>query len=239
MAYDTEEAGHADTGLGSLNRVSTGAMRHQVRETLRQAILDGTLKPGERLVESALARQLGVSETPVREAIRELENAGLVITYPHRATFVRTYTREELSEMYSLRAHLERLAVRLAISRLSPEDHAQLQALVEEMLAYAQEGDVAAIVEADVSFHAYVVERSGHALLARTWRSINPPNSTSVTVVTLAERPLEFHAERHKQLLDVLHSSDVNRAEDVFERHILDVSTEVLGHIHDDGSAGT
>lgn len=212
-------------------------MRHQVRETLRKAILDGTLKPGERLVESALARQLGVSETPVREAIRELENAGLVVTYPHRATYVRAYKREELSEMYSLRAHLERLAVRLAVPRLRPEDQAQLQELVEEILARAQEGDVAAMVEADVSFHAYVVERSGHALLARTWRSVFPPKSTSMTVVILAEIPLESHAERHKQLLGALQSGDVGYAEDVFERHILKVSTEVLGRIPDDGSA--
>ncbi len=220
--------------IAGLSKVSSGAMRHHVRESLRRAILTGLLKPGDRLVEAVLAKQLGVSQTPVREAIRELENAGLVVTYPHRATFVRKYTRRELAEMYSLRAYLERLAVRLAMPLLTSEDFCQLQRLIDLMVERADSGDIAGMIETDVEFHAHIIRRSGHDLLFRTWQSVNPPNSTYVTVVTLAERGPMYIAQRHPPLLDLLRSGDLTLAEEAMERHISQIGEEVLGRITED-----
>jgi DNA-binding GntR family transcriptional regulator len=222
------------TGRG-LARVSTASIRQQVREALRNAIFAGVLKPGDRLVEAAIAREMGVSQTPVREAIRELENAGLVVSHPHRATFVRKYTRREMAEMYSLRAYLERLAVRLALPRLTDEDFQHLQDLIDRMVELAEAGDTAGMVEADVAFHAHIVRSSGHRLLLRTWEAVSPPNSTYFTVVALAERGLSYIAQRHPALLRAIRSRDVGVAEEAIERHISNVGAEALRLIPDDG----
>src|SRR5438132_1176243 len=99
-----------------------GALRDDVRRYLRHAIMRGALKPGEKIVESHVARALGVSQAPVREALRELEQLGLVVNHSRRGTFVRQITPHDAWELYTLRAELEVLAARLALPQLTPAD---------------------------------------------------------------------------------------------------------------------
>ena len=128
-------------------------LRDVVFNTLRQAILRGELKPGERLMEIQLANKLGVSRTPIREAIRKLELEGLVLMIPRRGAEVAEITEKSLRDVLEVRAALEELAVDLACDRISPEDIENLKEAAKEFEAALQGGDVTEYAEADVKFH--------------------------------------------------------------------------------------
>ena len=128
-------------------------LRDVVFNTLRQAILRGELKPGERLMEIQLANKLGVSRTPIREAIRKLELEGLVLMIPRRGAEVAEITEKSLRDVLEVRAALEELAVDLACDRISAEDIQNLKEAAKEFEAALQGGDVTEYAEADVKFH--------------------------------------------------------------------------------------
>ncbi len=128
-------------------------LRDVVFNTLRQAILRGELKPGERLMEIQLANKLGVSRTPIREAIRKLELEGLVLMIPRRGAEVAEITEKSLRDVLEVRDALEVLAVDLACDRISSEDIERLKEAAKEFEVALQGGDVTEYAEADVKFH--------------------------------------------------------------------------------------
>ena len=128
-------------------------LRDVVFNTLRQAILRGELKPGERLMEIQLADKLGVSRTPIREAIRKLELEGLVLMIPRRGAEVAEITEKSLRDVLEVRGALEELAVELACDRITEEGIEQLKVAAKEFEQALQSGDVTTYAEADVKFH--------------------------------------------------------------------------------------
>lgn len=214
--------------LKHVDRVPRTSYRMVVRDRLRDAILSGELRPGEHLNEVAIAARFGVSATPVREAFRELEQSGLIVVMPHRGAVVRSLTRQDLAEMYSLRAHLERLAIHLARPSLTDEDFAHLAELIERMRHTAQRDDVTQMVEVDVAFHRHIVRASGHQLLLKTWEQIHPSQWTYITVRVLAAKGPLYIAERHWPLLDVLRTGTPAAAEDAMADHIDAIGVEAL-----------
>ncbi len=128
-------------------------LRDVVFNTLRQAILRGELKPGERLMEIQLANKLGVSRTPVREAIRKLELEGLVLMIPRKGAEVAEITEKSLKDVLEVRKALEELAVQLACDRITEEDIEELRTAGEDFKKVLQSKDITEIAEADVRFH--------------------------------------------------------------------------------------
>ncbi len=128
-------------------------LRDVVFNTLRQAILRGELKPGERLMEIKLADKLGVSRTPIREAIRKLELEGLVLMIPRRGAVVAEITEKSLRDVLEVRKALEELSVELACDRITEEDIEKLKVAAKAFEATLQSGDVTEYAEADVRFH--------------------------------------------------------------------------------------
>ena len=128
-------------------------LRDVVFNTLRQAILRGELKPGERLMEIQLANKLGVSRTPIREAIRKLELEGLVLMIPRRGAVVAEITEKSLHDVLEVRGALEELAVDLACDRITEEDIERLREAAKEFEEVSKNDDVTALAEADVKFH--------------------------------------------------------------------------------------
>ena len=128
-------------------------LRDVVFNTLRQAILRGELKPGERLMEIQLANKLGVSRTPIREAIRKLELEGLVLMIPRRGAEVAEITEKSLCDVLEVRSALEILAVELACERISEQDVDKLREAAKEFEEVSKSEDVTALAEADVKFH--------------------------------------------------------------------------------------
>lgn len=131
-------------------------LRDVVFQNIRQAILRGELKPGERLMEIALANQLGVSRTPVREAIRMLELEGLVIMVPRKGAQVAQITEQDLNDVLEVRLGLEELAVRIACERMTQEELDELYLAVMEFEKQIDEEDLAVLAEADMKVHEVI-----------------------------------------------------------------------------------
>lgn len=204
------------------------ALRHEVRNHLRNQIFEGTLQPGVRIVESRLARELGISQTPVREALRELEQMGLVVSYPNRGSSVRKIEPSDADEMYTLRAHLEAMAITLALPRLTDDDLNTLDRLIDEMVAAGEKDDPELLTERDTQFHEFILERSGHGLLLRTWQGISPLNWTMMTVIRLKDRNLRELAERHRPIVEALRARDAEEAVRTIREHVLVLGERVV-----------
>jgi DNA-binding GntR family transcriptional regulator len=189
--------------------------------------MQGELKPGEQIVESRLARQLGISQAPVREALRELEQMGLVVNHMRRGTFVRELTAQDAWEMYTLRAQLESMAARLALPHLTDADMDEMERLIEAMVEAGRTGNAEELTSADAHFHEFLCERSGHKLLMRMWRSIHPLNWTQLTVAVL-HRDLVELAERHRDIVDALRTRDAEAVDRAVQHHLLAVGEQVV-----------
>lgn len=224
----TQAASHAASPAAPVPFRVSPALRHDVLNHLRNLIFDGTLQPGDRIVESRLARELGISQTPVREALRELERMGLVVSYPNRGSSVRTIEPADADEMYTLRAHLESMAITLMLNHLTDDDLVVLDQLIADMVAAAADNDPERLTERDVQFHEYILERSGHRLLLQTWRDISPLNWTMMTVLRLKDRNLTELAERHRPIVEALRLRDSERAVTAIQEHVLVLRDKVV-----------
>jgi DNA-binding GntR family transcriptional regulator len=207
------------------------ALRVDVRESLTQAIARGHFKPGERIVESRVARELGVSQATIREALRELEATGLVDYSTNRGCVVRKLERSDIDEMYEMRALLEGEAAGRAAGRLTPADVAELDALVDEMVELAQAGETTAMIERDVHFHRLICEAADHRLLLRLWLAINPAIWTQLAVLGVLRLPPEMIAQRHRAVVDALRSGDPAVARAVMANHLLELSELADGNL--------
>lgn len=199
---------------------------------LRDAILNGRLAPGDRIVEAEIARQMAISRAPIREAIRKLERDGLVEYQPRRGTVVVRLSREEVRDAYNLRAHLEGYAARLAAIQATEEELANLENLIDQMHDFAIHDDLRGLLAADVAFHAQICQASGSKRVYRLWDSLNPHSWTLLTSLKAAYSLTEI-ADRHRPVLDALRARDADCAETVLRRHILDLAENVLAHIDD------
>lgn len=137
-------------------------LRDVVFQTLRQAILKGDLKPGERLMEIQLANKLGVSRTPIREAIRKLELEGLVLMIPRKGAEVAEITEKSLRDVLEVREALEVLAVQLACDKMTTEGVEELKVAADEFEKVLKTGDITIIAEADVRFHDIIYSATGN-----------------------------------------------------------------------------
>ena len=198
-------------------------LRDEVRERLMEDILSGRLQPGERIVETRVAKELGLSQTPVREALRDLELLGFVVTSAFRGATVRRVSPEDWAEIYPIRAALEGVAARAAAARISDEDVYRLRGLVEAMRSASQRGDKHATISADIEFHSHIVELSGNRVLKQLWQSLRLATTTFLTV-SVTHRPLQELAERHTVVLEALISRDGAAAEAAMRSHISDLA---------------
>ena len=148
----------------TLNMDAYLPLRDVVFNTLREAILKGELKPGERLMELQLAAKLGVSRTPIREAIRMLEQEGLAVTIPRKGAEVAEITEKNLRDVLEVRCALEELAVQLACDRMDEEGVRELRAAAETFESILNSDDITQIAQADVAFHDIIYAATDNRL---------------------------------------------------------------------------
>jgi DNA-binding GntR family transcriptional regulator len=151
---------------------------------------------------------------------------GLVVNQARRGTFVRELSAQDAWEVYSLRAHLETMAARLAVERATHDDLDRMAELMQAMLEAAHREDEEGFIRADAGFHELLCEMSGHKLLLRVWRSIHPLNWTQLSVATLKRGLVEL-AERHSEILEALRARDADAVERAVQQHVLSVGEEV------------
>jgi DNA-binding GntR family transcriptional regulator len=199
------------------------ALRADVREAIVNALLGGEFAPGDRIVETRVAKQLGVSQSTVREALREIEQLGMVVSVPNRGVLVRPLTRRDVLEMYDMRALLEGFAARRAVELLTEADLAALSGMVDEMIRLGDAGDVREMIARDVAFHSRICRAANHGLLGRLWSAVNPHLWTYLAVRGLLDLPAGAVARRHEEVVAALASRDPDLAEQAMRTHLLEL----------------
>jgi len=228
---------HAAVAFPEVNAHLERTLAGQVYQTIRQALLKGSLALGGRLSEREIAESLRVSRTPVREALRQLERDGLVINEPQRGTFVRTFTEREASEVYDLRALLECYAVRRVAEAADAPDLACLQAAVEGGRAAMDNRHLGEAMTSNDAFHSTLIRLARHDLLLEEWRRV------WAAVVLLrscgwyhnAWRAVEAVPE-HQAIYEALVRRDAEAAAELMDRHIRRAWHEVEGYLVEQAS---
>lgn len=199
------------------------SLRQQVAHTLRELIITGQLQPGDRLREEEISQQMKISRGPVREALRQLEQEGLVVSFPHRGTEVVGVSEEEVREiLIPIRLTLERFAWQHALGKLTEADFAELSQLVEEMQTLGEAGDLAGVVDADVRFHERILDRSQQPHCRQIWHTISPRVRAYFFRCGPKHESLMEVAQEHQELLDALREHDIDTVFDVLDKHICD-----------------
>lgn len=205
------------------NNMSRLMLSDQVKTIIVEAILNGELKAGERVAEKVLSEKLGVSQSPVRDAVRELCLMGFLQSEPYKGASVRSFTPKELQEVYLVRASLESLGARLAAARLTEQDTQTLREILDAMIGAAQAGDTKKMTRLDNTFHEAIMAMSGNSLLQQLWKTLQFGLWTMVTVA-MSQHDLEYLARRHEEIFEAVTSGDPYKAMIAMQHHI-----EVLG----------
>ncbi len=209
-------------------------LRDVVFNTLRQAILTGELKPGERLMEIHLANRLGVSRTPIREAIRMLELEGLVTMIPRKGAEVSRISRQDISDVLEVRGSLDTLAVELACKRITEEELEELKEASENFKTAVRTGDLTDVAQADVAFHDRIVASSKNKRLVQM-------------VNNLAERVYRYRLEyikgtknhdnlirEHEQILHYITQRDASHAKEAILLHVNNQEKAIISQLCED-----
>ncbi len=203
--------------------VSRSVLADQVHGRLLEAILSGRYPPDSRIVQTKVARELGTSQAPVREALRALEAIGIVEISPFRGARVRRPGRQEILEAYVVRSALETLAARLAVPRMSDAEIAELADLGDAMGAAARAGDGQGVAKADAMFHGRIVEIADNQTLLKTWRGLQPYSRTHLSLMVAGADPT-WSAHLHTPILDAIRSRDPEGVAQALEVHFNEAS---------------
>ncbi|WP_405718267.1 FCD domain-containing protein [Streptomyces sp. NBC_00046] len=212
--------GFVSTLATNKDRFRKTLISDQVYELLRQAVVEGELAPNDRVVESEIARRLGVSQAPVREAVKRLAREGLFTHVPRRGHFVVEISSQDAEYARQVREPLEGLAARLATEHITEEQLAGLDALVERMREAVAANDVSGFRDADIEFHTLVSRYAGNPFLARMWEVIEPSLRTLRAISDpLFEGDWCAMAEEHGRLVGLLRSGEPDKAAEAFADH--------------------
>lgn len=218
----------------TLPRIQPRVLRQEVLSALRTAILANEITAGARLLEAEVAARMGVSRAPVREAIRHLEQEGLVEFFPHRGAVVVGLPESEIDAIYELRAIIEGRAMASACGTVGDVELDELEALIDQMRGELKKGDVEAIAEIDLRFHGLIVEWSGLTLLRHIWSSLD--GLVRLRSYQALDRPgrtaqyfLKNAASSHVALVAALRHGDPAKAAEAARQHVLEVPTMLAG----------
>lgn len=195
-------------------------LRDVVFNTLRQAILRGQLQPGERLLEIHLANKLGVSRTPIREAIRKLELEGLVLMIPRKGAVVAEITEKSLRDVLEVRRALEELAVRLACEKIRDEEIEELKVAADEFETALDSGDVTAFAEADVRFHDIIYRTTDNQRLIQLLNNLREQMYRYRVEYLKREDAHETLLAEHQHIIETLAKRDERSAVEAVCTHI-------------------
>jgi DNA-binding GntR family transcriptional regulator len=198
-----------------LDRQSTPS---QITDALEEEILDGSLKPGERLREAKLAEAFSVSRNSVREALRVLERKGLVRHVPHRGAEVIKLTEEDVDDLFRVRTVLEREGLAKVAG---PEARALLMEEVEGIEAGARDGDTAALLEHDLAFHRILVQQIGSPRLDALYVTLQRELRLALLQLDSADPiPTMAQVEEHREIVEAVQAGQVEKADEVLTRHL-------------------
>jgi DNA-binding GntR family transcriptional regulator len=204
--------------LSELRQVSQ--LKDRTYAAIRNAICDGLLESGEALVETELARQLGVSKTPVREALMKLEADRLVERIPNTGSYVRPVRVEDIEDIYAVKRELEALAVRLATPKMTPEDAAEARFLLKQESGLWARGDVSSReLTRYPSFHSWLWAKSDNQWLAELMRIVDTQALRLRMILSKVPGWVDISAEDHQAVLSAMAAGDAELAARNIKKH--------------------
>ena len=208
-------------------------LREMVFESLREAIIQGRLRPGERLMEIQLAEEMGVSRTPVREAIRKLELEGFVVMVPRKGAYVAGISVKDIVDVFEVRAALEGLAAGLAAERITDDEMDQLERSIHKINVSAEE-DLKAIVEGDTSFHALIYKASRNQRLVQI--IINLQEQINRFRMTSLAQPgrLKIALDEHTKIVEAISDRNVESSQQLATEHIENAEQSLLNALREE-----
>ncbi|MFB3903145.1 MAG: GntR family transcriptional regulator [Acidobacteriota bacterium] len=215
-------------GKFQLPSVKQGLICDDVLSSLRAAILNRRYQPGEHLVETELARQYGTSRGPIRDAIKELAQEGLVVIQPHKGGVVATFSAQDILEISELRILVEGHATRLASQNATAEDLELLQAKYDEMQSLADAGDLRRLVEKDIDFHREVCRLSGNGRLLKLWTSLASQIRLFLVMFDQVYFTPQYIVETHRPILEAMYRRDHAAAEEEIKRHLAEAAETIV-----------
>lgn len=211
------------TGNGSADgEIERRVLSETIKDRLLEWIVESRLKPGERLIETQIARDFGTSQAPVREAIKALATLGVVEIKPYQGARVRAPSHKELIDAIKVRTELEAMGARTAASRITPAELATLDGLMSEMLTAAERHDAHAHALKNAEFHVTILRAARNDALERAWQMLEPFLRTYITA-TLPGVDLVWLARRHEKLIAALRAGDPERADAAMREHLHEV----------------
>lgn len=217
--------------------LARSVLAEKVKDRLLQDILSGRYPSRYRIVETRVARELGTSQAPVREALRGLEALGVVEILPFRGARVRHPSRHELLEAYVVRAELEALGARLGVPRMTDADLAEIEALLEAMERAADGEDRHEVALADASFHARIIRLAGNVTLERVWQTLEPYSRTYITLVG-PRADAHWSAGLHPSIVAGLRARDPEAVEAALRDHFDKASAQLAADWQDEPEPG-
>jgi DNA-binding GntR family transcriptional regulator len=202
-------------------------------ELIREAIIDGRLEPGRRLKEEELARELGISRTPIREALLMLQAEGLVDAIPNRGAMVSVHTPEDLDDLYQLRALLEGYAARRAASRISDAQVETLRKSCERFDRLDPDTDLRGVVRENMLFHSTIFEAAGSSRLESMVRRVVELPLVYKSYIWYSPDQQRISVHYHRQIANALAARDAERAELIMKEHIFEARDLLVAHLRE------
>ncbi len=181
---------------------------------LRKAIVSGQFGPGAYLNESEIAKQMAVSRIPIREAIKKLEQEGLVVRYPNKGVFVISFSEQDVREVFSLRSNLESMAFEWAIPSMNEQDLQTLRELIEKQEEAIKNDDYSELARLDMQFHEYICIKADHSRLLKAWYEQHAQSQILLNLrfKHMPEYTPETVASDHSDILSAIETKDINKA---------------------------
>jgi len=206
--------------LTPVNLDSYKPLRELVLDAIRSAIMDGTLQPRERLMEIQMAEELGVSRTPIREALRKLELEGFIVMVPRKGAYVSDLSFKDIADVFEIRAALEGLAAGLAAERITEEELEEMERLLVEKREAITHDDIKRLVEVDTSFHELMYKASRNERLGTIISNLREQiQRFRLTSLSYPGRNKES-LEEHKKIAEAIQSRDAQIARQLAQEHI-------------------
>lgn len=203
---------------------SKGSLTEKTYNTLKRAILDLDLEPGELLTEEELSEQLGVSRTPLRAALSKLEYENLITVIPGRGTYVSELSIDYMEDIFDVREVIDMLSVKLAAERRTDEDIKEMHFLIEqqEQLLQYEEVDVKQFMKLDIEFHCVISRATNNEILKRLTLELVESYNRYILVAPFLDRANTIVSE-HKRIIEAIKEGDGEKAAKIVQNHISDI----------------
>lgn len=214
-------------------------LREVVFEALREAIMSGALPPGERMMEVQLAEELGVSRTPVREAIRKLELEGFVVMIPRKGAYVAGISLKDVADVFEIRTALEALAAGLAAERITDEELEEMERIVVLKSEAIKNNDLELLIETDTQFHEVLYRASRNEKLFQIINNLREQIQRFRTTSLASPGRMRLALEEHKKIIEALSERNISQAQQLAQDHIENAENSMLEALNLSGFSAT